>query len=108
MKKALICKCKTDGKTDGYVERHCIVMKPNGDSVRMLRLIWDGNGGEYVVHCEGKLADIDWRPIDPSKHWEDCPIMPLEAAVEYYKSKDRWPCTPDGPIQVSNAEITVN
>lgn len=103
MKKALICKCKTDG----HVERHCIVIEPNGDSVRTLRLISDGNAGNYVVWCEGKPGDMNWRPVDPSPHWQPCP-MPLEEAVEYYKSKDLWPCTPDGPIQVSNAKITVN
>ena len=41
--KALICKCKTESKTDERVERHCMVIEPNGDSVRTLRLISDGN-----------------------------------------------------------------
>ena len=41
--KALICKCKTEGKTDERVEGHCMVIEPNGDSVRMLHLISDGN-----------------------------------------------------------------
>ena len=108
MMKALICKCKTEGKTDGYVERRCIMIEPNGNSARALRLIWDGNGGEYVVHCEGEPGDINWRPIDPSSDWESLPL-PFEEAVEYYKcNKDLWSCTPDGPIREFNVKITVN
>ena len=83
-------------------EIHCIAVAPDGEYVRVLRLIEDWNvpleGSRYVVN--GKR----WRPVNPANPWGR-ESQSFDEAVEYYKYTDRWPDTSDGPIEESEAEI---
>ena len=67
-------------------EIHCIAIEPDGEYVRVLRLIEDWSvpleGSRYVVN--GKR----WRPVNPANPWER-ESQSFDEAVEYYKCKDR-------------------
>ena len=72
-------------------EIHCIAIEPDGEYVRVLRLILDWSvpleGSRYVVNGER------WRPVNPANRWEG-ESQSFDEAVAYYKCKDPWPDDP--------------
>ena len=83
-------RCKVLTRSEGE-EGWCIVIKPDGQFAKALHLIQWG-AGKYEVN--GKK----WRSVNATPDPRERLPMSFEEMVEFYRCKDRWPSTADGPI----------